>query len=210
MQVTIILSLFIMEAYYNIVIKKRSPLSGLLSSIMVVSSTQTINLILLQFIFLVLCVKTRYNIVNKNLHFYFLISNHSPTINSSKQIIRITKLHTKLTDAIDLINSHFSVQMIIPFFIILIGDSFLFYNFFLEILNEGLGKRMSLKKKFCWFSLTTFYVSFAIYIANEIINIGRRTLMKTLEFKSVSANDNVLLRVSFYCFKKSVLTMYII
>lgn len=148
MQVTIILSLFIMEAYYKIVTQKRDTLSGLLSSIMVVSSTQTINLILMQFIFLVLCVKTRYNIVNKNLHFYFLISNHSPTINSSKQIIRITKLHTKLTDAIDLINSHFSVQMIIPFFIILIGDSFLFYNFFLEILNEGLGKRMSLKKSF--------------------------------------------------------------
>lgn len=142
---------------------------------MVVTCNQVCNLFVMRFNFMVFYVKSRIEVMNNNLKYYVKLSKSDPSIDSSPQITTITKMHGLLTDAIDLINNSFSIDIILPLTFVMIGDVFSVYNYYLEY-KYGTWNMFEVTLQFAWFFSTSFYVMCAINISGKSTHVGNHTL----------------------------------
>ncbi len=135
--------------------------------------TQTYVLCSFQFIFPVHSIKLRFEVLNRNLEHYFLEnSTGSPTKNDGI-IKRLAGMHDKLSDAIDLVNSIFSIQLI-PGIIFALAMNIFFLLTLIQIILGYHGSPYTTISNMLWGVYFSFYLISCIFVASAATEEANR------------------------------------
>lgn len=130
-----------------------------------------LSLLILQFSFATMAIKSRFSVLNDNLRLTFLnISAQHSSLNNAPSIAYtehlssvITDLYSNLCDAIDSVNASFTFQLI-PFAIYyLTANMFAIYSIVREIFHRSQLMYVVVFTSFCWIVLHTVIISIAVH-----------------------------------------------
>lgn len=191
----IILGLTFMDLFFRTSLLKENTSTAVYFAVVSLYLSLIFNLIIIQFNFFVLCINARFKVLNQNLQFYFEMVNKNVSIDTSQQIRMIARLHIKLTDAIELMNDLFSVELIPTFFNIFFCNVLLVYNLYLVLHFDQREDLLKLGVRSAWNTYNTLFGLCAIHSAYATKTIAKKSFIIAFDTRTASTNQKVLLRV---------------
>lgn len=152
-----------------------------------------------QFSFAALALRSRFELLNRNLKFTFecgkireiaAINLHST--HGKKNLAKfISELHSQLCDGIEMVNEAFTLQLVPLIIYQLTANLFTLYGLIREILVSSSFAVVAICTNLVWICITTFVLSLGIYSAETTRKSARKTsnivgfILKTEKFKDV-------------------------